>query len=868
MEVGAAEGLLKLKVVQTIVKPELDKEGFAVPARRSLEEALTAGLEALPRKTLFQKGRPAEEGVALCSFAHLLNLFWVPVVEYVDSLTPESAPDMTQALALNQAVLVAEMAGTVPGADETLDIDSWLEFIRDYLLKLLEVHVPLRLISQVMSPVVPFCLAPTRANALHLLRSSRCSQLVGTALATQVSREILAEVAEVPVQLCSEQDLALEVRRNLIGLLEKTLCDPEEDEDLDQEPLRKKQRSLQARKEQLQSKTTQVLFMLQNRLCVSRAQGTLESAAALLQNLSSSSSSGFSQVEDELFGAEALRMHLLFLDGAMDRNTSEVLMGLREEERLAGVAVATDESPPNQPRFRGLRFQITVIYWGTFQPLSDWEASSDPPVHVMSSLGDIMHCPGKKGVDVSRILEKQLARVGLNCFDVVSGTGDGGGENEGHQGVHSYFENLNPGYVRRRCLPHIAWRTCDVAIRASNLDYRALAAYMVEGITWNRLRSLATTTRANGGLELFSDGSEECKMVFGNSPSAIIETRPDTDLTFLKLLDGKEHILHRIAMKVLEQRSLGAEARASIMNLGDMQSRIQRKILKEILCRCMFLHLKTAKHPTVASYTSWDELLQEAVAVILSLDITAGVLEGFNMTQEDLERMDPRPKTWVELAVLGVVGDEDLVAEKMQEALEFHKSVSGQAAAHLNLLADNTYRTPWLAAKLLSKDPALAREAARTLVRHLVTTRPNNRTSFEEHLFTQEELWRNLEGFSQAEPAVLLWKGHGRYECLFKFLAPRFLLAPDHVIDAERVHARWQWISRRGVRTMLPTMNATLRLQFYMEHNQGFPSHEDLLPHLQAERLAHRVALESLEEIALGWRLLDKTNKEHECTAT
>ena len=92
------------------------------------------------------------------------------------------------------------------------------------------------------------------------------------------------------------------------------------------------------------------------------------------------------------------------------------------------MAVATDERPPSQPRFRGLRFQITVVYWGTIAPLEDWETSSDPPILVCSSLGDIMHCPGKKRVDVSRILEKQLARMGLNCFDVVSCTGDGGGE--------------------------------------------------------------------------------------------------------------------------------------------------------------------------------------------------------------------------------------------------------------------------------------------------------------------------------------------------------------------------------------------------------------------------------------------------------
>ena len=136
-----------------------------------------------------------------------------------------------------------------------------------------------------------------------------------------------------------------------------------------------------------------------------------------------------------------------------------------------------------------------------------------------------MHCPGKRGVDVSRIIEKQLARLGLNCFDVTAGTGDGGGENEGLHGVHAHFENLNPGYVRRRCLPHISWRTCDMAIRASGLDYKAIAAYLAEGLTWNRLRELATKSPEAGGLGLFRDGSQQCKDVFGTSPCTIIDGR-------------------------------------------------------------------------------------------------------------------------------------------------------------------------------------------------------------------------------------------------------------------------------------------------------------------------------------------------------
>ena len=113
---------------------------------------------------------------------------------------------------------------------------------------------------------------------------------------------------------------------------------------------------------------------------------------------------------------------------------ADKFMSLREAGRFAGVALATDESPPSQPRFRGLRFQITVFYMGTFEEVHRWSACTDPPILKSTCLADIMHCPGKKGVDVSRIIEKQLARLGLNCFDVVSATGCGGGENEGHQG--------------------------------------------------------------------------------------------------------------------------------------------------------------------------------------------------------------------------------------------------------------------------------------------------------------------------------------------------------------------------------------------------------------------------------------------------
>jgi hypothetical protein len=844
LEAAQVENMVSYRFVRERILPELRIEGFAVPSQRSLQEALVAGLDASP---------------ARYSFAHVMNLLWMPLIEYMDLFTLDHAPEWTETLALHHTALLSEMDGIIASANESMDMDLWIEFISETLNTLLKVHVPKRLIMQVLSPIVPFHLAPTPANALHLLRSGWCCKLVGPALAAHANRLILAKIADVPVQQYSDEEVQVKVRQDLIASLELQHCGPELDETEDSRPAKKLRRDLESVEGHMKTKTEQVKFMLQNRLASSRVNATVESAGDLIQMLSPKTSSPCStyKVSDDLVDRTQLLRHLILLDGAVDRYASDKLLTLREEGRIAGVALVTDESPPSQPRFRGLRFQITVFYWGTYLDLSKWESKQDPPIVVTTCLADIMHCPGKKGVDVSRIIEKQLARLGLNCFDVTAGTGDGGGENEGQHGVHAYFENLNPGYVRRRCLPHISWRTCDVAIRVSGLDYRTLASYLVEGITWSRMRELATREPGDGGLGLFRDGSRRCKDVFGRSPSAIVDSRPETDLNFLKLLEGKEHILHRLATKDLDQRSLNAETKAAVLNLGDIKLRIRRRVLQEILERCMFLLYWTAKHPTVACDTTWDQLMQMAVTMILSLEITPLVLERFKMIEADVVDVDARPKTWVELAVLQVVGDQDLVAEHLPEALDFHRSVSDTAAAHLNLLADNTYRTPWLAAKLLSKNKILARDAAATLVKHLVTIKPKNRTAFESHFLARDELWKSLENFSKADPPVLLWHGQGRYETLFKYLAPRFLLAPDHVLDAERIHARWQWSCGQKHALKLQTLNASLRLMHHMEHNQGFPSHADLLPNLQAERLEHKLAYDALvanDEVALGWR--------------
>ena len=142
-----------------------------------------------------------------------------------------------------------------------------------------------------------------------------------------------------------------------------------------------------------------------------------------------------------------------------------------------------------------------------------------------------------------------------------------------------------------------------MTIRASGMQYRALAAYLVDGITWQRLRKLATRPVADGGLGLFKDGSQACKDVFGQSPCAIIDGRPETDLRLLRLLEGKERTLQRLATRDLEQRDLHADTRAAILSLADIKGRICRRVLQELLEKCQFLYYWPGNHPSMAEDT-------------------------------------------------------------------------------------------------------------------------------------------------------------------------------------------------------------------------------------------------------------------------
>ena len=157
-----------------------------------------------------------------------------------------------------------------------------------------------------------------------------------------------------------------------------------------------------------------------------------------------------------------------------------------------------------------------------------------------------------------------------------------------------------------------------MAITTSELGYKDLAAYFVDGDTRGRLGVIATHAPADGGIGLFTDGSRKCKEIFSASPSAIIKNKPETDHTFLEFLKGKEHTLHLIADRDLQQRpSLGPEASKAALSLGDIGLRIFRTVLCEVSHRCLFLRYWARKHARVAEVRSCDEVLEKAKKHIL-----------------------------------------------------------------------------------------------------------------------------------------------------------------------------------------------------------------------------------------------------------
>ena len=113
--------------VKETILPDLTEIGFAVPSQRSLGHVLVFGLESLPTKYLQTRE------VHCCFFYHIVNLIWVPVIQYMEKLIANTgAPECewTSQLECNHKALLAYMAGVIVDANESMGIDCWVLFIK------------------------------------------------------------------------------------------------------------------------------------------------------------------------------------------------------------------------------------------------------------------------------------------------------------------------------------------------------------------------------------------------------------------------------------------------------------------------------------------------------------------------------------------------------------------------------------------------------------------------------------------------------------------------------------------------------------------------------------------------------------------
>lgn len=301
-----------------------------------------------------------------------------------------------------------------------------------------------------------------------------------------------------------------------------------------------------------------------------------------------------------------------------------------ETSMVTGYSFITDESPPEKPRYCGLRFQITFVYLLFYRPVHDWESKdwdSAYPFVRHRYMCDIMHAPGKTGADTLKVIDKQTSSLGLNRFQCVNGVGDGGGENEGSAGVHALLELDNHSYVRRRCFGHLPWRVADAGLDAMGDRHKkllAISAHLRDGTTWTRCKALAVQTVSTGGLALLEDGSSEFHALFSVGPPRVLDERPETAWLFLAWLLPRQH--HLSTLLLADQNLRNLSSRHAILATASMQSPsdcVCRFVDYIMLHKALYLFHRIKVKPYIADSDdiSFADLVERACQTIMSCEL-------------------------------------------------------------------------------------------------------------------------------------------------------------------------------------------------------------------------------------------------------
>lgn len=440
-------------------------------------------------------------------------------------------------------------------------------------------------------------------------------------------------------------------------------------------------------------------------------------------------------------------------------------------------------------------------------------------------------------------MAKQWARINLFPTECVSGVGDGGGENEGAAGVHAHIEGRNASYVRRRCLLHLPWRVADqglIEMGIVNDELKSISAYIHDGVTWLRFKAIATQARGAGGLGMCDQSSQLYEELFGVSPPRHQDERPATDMILLQWLQSRQASFAKLAAHDMECRGLiGKSANVATDSLNNKLHCVLRRIGGVLVHKALFLFHYIEGKQHVALNTTLSDLFDRAQNIISDLGIDAHVERFLGVTADRIDALraatGARIQNWVELCVRMEVSATTAEQDDMfDECTSFHSRVSLRMRSHLSLNSKNIHRTTWASARMLSTSPQLAKESANLLRSQLVSLRPGQATAFEACVLDDELFMRDLALICDDPLPACIWRKRGRTKYLFKFLADRFVGAPDSVGDSESIHAVWKRVeeTRRGVKFKL--MNALLKLRSYVREYSDLPAWVDIKAYVES----------------------------------
>ena len=248
-----------------------------------------------------------------------------------------------------------------------------------------------------------------------------------------------------------------------------------------------------------------------------------------------------------------------------------------------------------------------------------------------------MNVPVKTGACTFEIIERQLGRVGLTSLDLVSGTGDGGGENEGTCGIHALIEICTPSYVRRRCFAHLPWRVANAGLQEipHQAATEAICTYLRDGVTWTRLHAIATQMR-NFGVRAMEE-------FFRTSPPALIEDRPECVVVFLAWLLPRHERLAELAQIDMQQRDLKfAAAATALASLQNRSHVLRRHVDAVMLHKTLYLWYANQKTPWLVEQGLFQDIIKKASQVIMNKGIDEHVLQLFKITAVEAAHLADR----------------------------------------------------------------------------------------------------------------------------------------------------------------------------------------------------------------------------------